>query len=484
MYFVSPKERERYFLRLLLSHVKGAQSFEDLKSYKEITYDTYGDAAKARNLVNTDDEWEKCLSEACRNQFPIALCNLFSLICSQQNPINARELFEKFKHNFYYPTMSPEIGENWALKIINESLLLYGMTNEDFQLPAYDEELCNVTEEQNHMFETRTQEIKNSNDELKKCIISLSTKQREIFNKVIKALDGKDNPKYFFIDGPGGSGKSYLLNTIINYMESNSISITAVAWTGIAATLLKGGKTVHTAFKFSLDIDEKTTSGIKPNSEKGRKLKEIKVLIWDEITMASKSAFQAVDKFLKDLLDNDEPFGGIVVILAGDFRQTLPIIRHGRRAQIIENTVKKSYLWNIFEPIKLFDNKRIKNNDQSFKQWLLDIGDGIFKNPIEEEHEVINIPNDMVCNSDIVDEIFGQSNFEVDDESINKKVILTTNNSDVLALNEQVLKKLKGDSIDYYSVDTASDDNGMNLDIAMPIEFVNSLTPNGLPPHK
>ena len=82
MYFVSPKERERYFLRLLLSPVKGAQSFEDLKSYKEITYDTYADAAKARNLVNTDEEWEKCLSEACRNQFSIALCNLFSLICT------------------------------------------------------------------------------------------------------------------------------------------------------------------------------------------------------------------------------------------------------------------------------------------------------------------------------------------------------------------------------------------------------------------
>ena len=73
------------------------------------------------------------------------------------------------------------------------------MTNEDFQLPAYNEELCNVAEKSNHIFETSTQEIKNSNDELKKCIISLSTKQRKIFNKVIKALDGKDNPKYFLL---------------------------------------------------------------------------------------------------------------------------------------------------------------------------------------------------------------------------------------------------------------------------------------------
>ena len=89
---------------------------------------------------------------------------------------------------------------------------------------------------------------------------------------------------------------------------------------------------------------------------------------------------------------------------------------------------------NIFERIKLFDNKRIENHDQSFKQWLLDIADGILENQIEGEHEVINIPNDMQCHSDIIHGIFGQSDFEVDDESINKKVFLTTINSDILAL--------------------------------------------------
>ena len=57
--------------------------------------------------------------------------------------------------------------------------------------------------------------------------------------------------------------------------------------------------------------------------------------------MTSEIAFQAVDTFLRDLMDNDEPFGKIIVIVARDFRQTLPIIGHGKRVQIIENTVKK-----------------------------------------------------------------------------------------------------------------------------------------------
>ena len=60
-------------------------------------------------------------------------------------------------------------------------------------------------------------------------------------------------------------------------MQSKNIATIAFAWTGIAATFLKSGKTVHSMFKFPSDINEKTTSGIKPNSEKGKKLKETKV---------------------------------------------------------------------------------------------------------------------------------------------------------------------------------------------------------------
>ena len=63
---------------------------------------------------------------------------------------------------------------------------------------------------------------------------------------------------------------------------------------------------------------------------------------------------------------------------------------------------------NIFE---LFDDKRIKNIDESFKQCLLDIGYGIFENQIEEKHEVINIPNDILCQSNIIHGIFRQSDF-------------------------------------------------------------------------
>ena len=59
MYFISPEHRDRFYLRLLPSHVKGAKSFENLKSYEGIVYDTYLDAAKAKSLINSNKVFEK-----------------------------------------------------------------------------------------------------------------------------------------------------------------------------------------------------------------------------------------------------------------------------------------------------------------------------------------------------------------------------------------------------------------------------------------
>ncbi|XP_046751314.1 uncharacterized protein LOC124414413 [Diprion similis] len=66
MYFVSREETERYYLRVLLLHVRGAQSFQDVRTYGSIMYPTYLEAAVARKLVTDDEEWDKCLSEASR----------------------------------------------------------------------------------------------------------------------------------------------------------------------------------------------------------------------------------------------------------------------------------------------------------------------------------------------------------------------------------------------------------------------------------
>lgn len=91
--------------------------------------------------------------------------------------------------------------------------------------------------------------------------------------------------------------------------------------------------------------------------------------------MASKYAFEAIDKFLRDICKNDLPFAGKVIVTSGDFRQTLPIVRHGNRTKILETCVKRSFLWSKFSRLSLSDNLRLQSPDNEFKNWLLAIGE-------------------------------------------------------------------------------------------------------------
>ena len=68
--------------------------------------------------------------------------------------------------------------------------------------------------------------------------------------------------------------------------------------------------------------------------------------------MIPKKALEIIDRTLRDLCTNDLPFGGKLIILGGDFRQILPVMKHGFRSAIIENTIKYSELWHLFKIFK------------------------------------------------------------------------------------------------------------------------------------
>ena len=78
------------------------------------------------------------------------------------------------------------------------------------------------------------------------------------------------------------------------------------------------------------------------------------VLIWDGISMTNKYAFDTVDRLFKDLCRNSKPFGGEEIIVSGNFRQTLPILCHGGRAQVVESSVKSCKIWQQFHCLKLY----------------------------------------------------------------------------------------------------------------------------------
>ena len=97
LYSVSPKDKDRYYLRMLLLHVPGATCYDDLKTVNEQTYPSYKDACKALNLLIDDTEWNSALTEAANFQMPSQLRSLFATICIHCEPTDPSQLWETHK---------------------------------------------------------------------------------------------------------------------------------------------------------------------------------------------------------------------------------------------------------------------------------------------------------------------------------------------------------------------------------------------------
>jgi len=143
--------------------------------------------------------------------------------------------------------------------------------------------------------------------------------------KQVEALEIVKNKMNLFLTGSAGTGKSFTIKEIVRYLERNNINYGLTALTGCAAVLIDG-QTIHSFLGLGISRDLKT---IIKNLEKYKKqlaiIRILETLIIDEISMMDNELFELIDKLLKYIKKNDKSFGGIQVILVGDFYQLPPI---------------------------------------------------------------------------------------------------------------------------------------------------------------
>ena len=209
--------------------------------------------------------------------------------------------------------------------------------------------------------------------------------QREVYNQIMDSVTNNSG-RLFAIDAPGGTGKTFLLSTLLQQVRKSGKIAVATAFTGIAAILLPGGRTLHSKLKVPVGdaLHDKTILPI-TNKKSGTRalIEQTSLLIIDEVTMTEVNIFTAVERTLREILDKTKPFGGLTVVVSGDWRQTLPVIERANRAQVVSETLKgrkMSSLWRKFEQFHLTENMRLINSggteERDFAEYLLRVGDG------------------------------------------------------------------------------------------------------------
>ena len=228
---------------------------------------------------------------------------------------------------------------------------------------------------------------------------------------------------------------------------------------GIASDLLgKQANTCHAVFGLPVPFDSESVSNISADSDKASYIRRAKIIICDEASMIPQFFLTLLDKLLKDIMVNDLTFGGKSIILTGDFRQTLPIIKKGSKQQKIMNSLKKNGFWNLFEQRWLTANMRLNEGELEFSNWLRDLGNGQLPNYTGSDlfnEDTIRLPKEACLQDevlidgslresnedDMIDFVFGNPFVN---ENNQKRAILCPLNSDTLAMNEKILAKLEG----------------------------------------
>ncbi|XP_053595501.1 uncharacterized protein LOC128667822 [Microplitis demolitor] len=499
VYTVHPTNTECYYLRLLLHEVRGPESFTALRTIKDVIYPTFQEACRVMGLLEDDAHWDQTLAEVSISDSSYKIRELFAVMlvfCQVGDPI---KLWDKYRDNFTDDIKrrmsrnreNSELDvdivynqclinlEDMVIAMSGKTLLQFGLTS-----PSREQEPGIINQQYLNELAYDTDKL---TKEVIKSVPILNKEQKEAYESILNSVVS-DSGRLFFLDAPGGTGKTFLINLLLAKMRSRKSIAIAVASSGIAATLIDGGKTAHSTFKLPLEMNhsDNILCNISKQSYIAHVIREAKLIVWDECTMAHKNAIEALNRTLKDIRNSDRIMGGITVVLAGDFRQTLPVVPRGTRADEVKACLKSSFLWPHVNVLSLKINMRVHiQHDlraEEFSKLLIDIGNG----QISEVDGRISIPDNL---GDIVDDLTTLTDKIYPDINkigvncsswLKERAILTPTNHSANSINNYLIEKRSTNQMKYKSIDTV-----VEVDDAVhyPVEFLHALNPPGIPSH-
>ena len=371
---------------------------------------------------------------------------------------------------------NPEICLDYGLYLIAGMLAHLERKLSDFKLPSF--KLPWAEKEANPLLAAElrydpAQELRMRDDMYGK----LNNDQLSCLDEIVRAVDEDPQNAHFFLQGPGGTGKTFLYATLCHHYRAQSKVVLCVA---SSALLLPGGTTAHSRFCIPIDIHEQSLCNIRKNSPLADLLRKTALIIWDEVPMQHKFCFEAVHRSLCDVFSTDSVlFGGVPTLFGGDFAQILPVVRRGNRAEVVNACLQKSFLWPAFRVLHLRENMRVGSGEgnRAFADWLTRLA---------QENGPVTFPDGIrqyrklkpFYDSVYPDEVLSRA--EEDLDTFRDRAILTVHNLTANEINEYLLTKMPGEAKEYHSADQA--EIGSSGDPPPPIELLHSFNPTSLPP--
>jgi hypothetical protein len=248
-----------------------------------------------------------------------------------------------------------------------------------------------------------------------------------------EALDILKTGVNVFITGPAGSGKTHVVNQYIAYLREHHVPVGITASTGIAATHM-GGMTIHSWAGIGIkdDLTEYDLESIFDKANLRKRMQETKVLIIDEVSMLHHFRLDLIDQVLKHVRKSDEPFGGIQVVLCGDFFQLPPVSRYGERET---HFIYRSKAWHDGKFTVCYLSENYRQVDDISLTILNEIRSGEVSDEAREHlRSRHNVRTEM---------------FDAEGIPMVEATRLYTHNADVDAINENALSKVNSPEITY-----------------------------------
>lgn len=222
-----------------------------------------------------------------------------------------------------------------------------------------------------------------------------------------------------YLTGSAGSGKTYVLNKYIQYLREHDIEVGITASTGIAATHMNG-MTIHSWCGTGIRdyLSEEEIEALEEKQYLWNRFKKTKVLIIDEVSMLGADHLTLIERVCRFFKRNDEPFGGMQIVLCGDFFQLPPISRAGEEASFVFH----SSVWRDMDLKICYLHEQFRQSDEVFTKILNQIRS---KNVDDEVVNILKGRQNASLKSDITPTKLFTHNIDVDAINIKELSAIT-----------------------------------------------------------